>query len=433
MADATVEPRAVADTADGSVLDAGTRRFRYQAVEPISGVIRHGEMAGGSAFEVRAALRRIGLQPVLVEPIVAPQTAQWAKPLVQAWEGHLRQRRQPAVADICQSLATLLKAGVTLDDALAILTSSPTRAPAERAMTGRLRDGIRDGRPLSMAAAAEAAWFDRFDVALIAAGQQAGDLPTTLRATAAHHQRSGSISQRLFVALAYPVLLGLAGLGVVMFLGVAVLPQLATLLTQARQPVPGLTLAVMHTGQFLLWGWPVVLAVLIAVLVAIRRLIARIAIDSPWGRRVHGNPIARLQRRYRAGRLSWSLARLLGAGMTVTDALAVVADTLHDRPLRALVLEAQAAITRGEDFSAVIARSPILDPEIAQLIRVGERSGELATMLEQIADHAFRAADAAMDRVAALIGPLSIVLLAGVVGLIALACVLPLSRLGDIL
>lgn len=417
--------------ADAPIL--GGPRFRYHAIEPVSGLARHGELSSASAFEVRASLRRIGLQPIAIEPILTQAHSRWSQPLWQAWETHQRQRRQPTIADLCQSLATLLRAGVTLDESLAIIAGSPTRAPTERSLTGRLRDAIRDGHPLSLAAAAEPAWFDRFDVALIAAGQQAGDLPATLQAAATHHRRAGSIGQRLFVALAYPAVLGLAGLGVIVFLGVQVLPQLATLLTQSHQPVPGLTRFVIQLGHFLLWGWPVVVAALVGVVIAVQRLAQRIPIASRFGQQIHGNPIARLRRRYRAGRFAWSLARLLGAGMTVTDALAVVADTLHDRPLRALVIEAQAAITRGEDFSAVIARSPVLDPEVAQLIRVGERSGELGQMLEQIAEHAFLAADTAMDRVAALIGPLAIVILAGLVGVLALACVLPLSQLGDLL
>ena len=408
-------------------------RFRYQAEEPVSGIIRTGDMAGDSAFAVRAALRRIGLTPITIEPIILHPYPRWARGLGNLWDSHLRQRRQPIIADLCQSLAALLRAGVTLDEALAIVATSPTRSPAERALGNRLREAVRDGHPLSLAAERESAWFDRFDVALIAAGQQAGDLTGTLQAAAGHHLRAGAIGQRLFVALAYPAVLMVAGLVVIIFLGVRVLPQLTLLLTQAHQPVPDLTLFVMHAGQILLWGWPIALLVVIGLGVGLRAWIHRIPVTGRFGRWIHGNAFARLRRRYRAGRFAWSLARLLGAGMTVTDALGVVADTVHDRALRDLVVEARTAITRGEDFSTVIAGSPVLDPEVAHLIRVGERSGELTQMLEQVADHAFLAADAAMDRVAALIGPLAIVVLAGMIGILALACILPLSRLGDML
>jgi type IV pilus assembly protein PilC len=300
-------------------------------------------------------------------------------------------------------------------------------------MIARLRDGIRDGHPLSIAAGQAPQWFDPFDVALLDAGQQAGDLPATLRAAADHHQRAGKIGQRLFIALAYPGILAIAGIGVAMFLGNRVLPQLATLLQQAHQPVPDLTMAVISAAQILWWCWPLVTVLVAATVIGISRLLRRIPTESKLGRLVHGHSLARLRRRYRAGRFTWSLARLLSAGMTVTDALLVIAESLQDRPLRKLVIESQAAIVRGEDFSAVIARSSLLDPEVAQLIRIGERSGELVPMLEQIADHAFTAADAAMDRVAALIGPLAILMLAAIIGLLAVASILPLSRLGDML
>lgn len=409
------------------------RRFRYRASEPVTGVRRDGEMAAESAFAVRASLRRIGLRPEAVTVIDESGVPPWAVPLRDAWHAHLRRRRQSSTADLTQAVATLLHAGVTLDEALATIAGSPTRSPAERALTGRLREAVRDGRPLSDACAAEPAWFDRFDVALIAAGQRAGDLPATLRASAAHHQRSGSIGQRLFVALAYPGVLTLAGFGVLVFMGEKILPQLTALLQQSHQPVPPLTTLVMDIGRSAVWWWPLLIILPLGATLGLRWLAERTPAAGRLGQLVHGNPLARLRRRYRAGRFAWALARLLGAGMTVTEALAVVADTLHDRALRRLVTDALAAITRGEDFSASVARSTLLDPEVAYLIRVGERSGELPSMLEQVAEHSFQSADTALDRVTALLGPLAIVILAGLIGAVVLACVLPLSHLGDAL
>ena len=422
-----------ASAAVSAATDAAMPRFRYHARESVTGQRRSGEMAAESAYAVRAALRRIGLQAEEVIPLLEQPMPVWAEPLVTAWHAHLRRRRQAATADLCDAIATLLTAGVTLDEALASISSSITRTPGERSLASRLREVIRNGQPFSDACAAEPSWFDRFDVALFSAGQRAGDLAATLLAAAQHHQRSGSIGQRLFVALAYPAILLLAGIGVVEFMSFKILPQLSTLLLQAHQTVPPLTRLFIEGGHVLALWWPLLLGGIGFSIWGIGRIIERIPPTGKFGLLVHGNLLSRLRRRYRAARFAWSLARLLGAGMTITEALAVVAQTLHDRPLRRLVNECLAAITTGQDFSTVLARSPLLDPEVAQLIQIGERSGELVRMLEHVAERSFRSADRTLERLTALIGPLAIVFLAIIIGTVVLACILPISHLGDVL
>jgi type II secretory pathway component PulF len=112
--------------------------------------------------------------------------------------------------------------------------------------------------------------------------------------------------------------------------------------------------------------------------------------------------------------------------------LVIVADTINDRAVRALILQAVEAIRRGEDLSTVIAGSRLLDPEFAQLLHLGERSGELTEMLERIAERYQRSADRAGDRLAAVLGPAAIIILAALIGTLVMAAVLPLMQLGDL-
>ncbi len=409
-----------------------TPRFRYRATERATGQSHSGEMAAESAYDVRAGLRRIGLEVDFMEPVDDGGTRGWWAPVAAAWESRQRHRRRLAKADLCDGIATLIQAGLPLEQAVTSLAASPTRSADERFLLHSIRDQLREGRPLSAACAGFPGWFDRFDVALLEAGQQAGDLLGTLLGLSQHHQRAGAIGQRIFVALAYPAVLLTAGVAALITVSFTTLPQLTALITQAKHQPPWLTMQVMGLGQGLVHWWPLVLLALAGLLLGGRWLLARIEPASLLGRWWFGNALARARSRIRVATLAETLAQLRKAGLPLTDALAVAAETVSERALSALITQSIAAVRQGEDLSAVMGRSHLLDPEFAQLLQLGERSGELTAMLERIAERYRRASDRTTERLSALLGPLAIVLLASLIGVLVIACALPLMQLGDL-
>lgn len=408
--------------------------FRYRALESATGRLRTGEQDGESAYAVRASLRRIGLEVQSLEDVTprAGSRSRWLQPLIAARDARRRRQRRMVKADLCDGLATLILAGVPIEQAVASLASSSARPAAEQRLLRALRDRLREGTPFATACEDHPAWFDRFDIALLDAGQRAGELAATLQNLSQHHHRAGAFGQKLFVALAYPAVLVMAGLAALVFMSFQTLPQLVTMITQARHQPPGLTTAVIALGQGLAYWWPLVFALSIAVVIAVRALLARVLPESRVGQFLHGNPMARMVGRLRVAHLAAALARLRRAGTPLAEALVVVADTISDRAVRALILQSVEAIRRGEDFSSVIAKSRLLDPEFAQLLQLGERSGELTDMLERIAERYQRSADRAGDRLAAILGPAAIVILAALIGTLVMAAVLPLMQLGDL-
>jgi len=416
-----------------SISPDGERLFRYRAVEAATGRRHAGERRGASAYEVRASLRRIGLEVDHVEEVGGTTASHgWWSAIQHTLHARACRRRRAAKADLCDGLATLLQAGVPLEQAVTTLAATSSRPPAERRLLETLRDRLRAGISFASAIAEHPDWFERFDVALLEAGQQAGDLVATLLSLSQYHQRAGALSQKILVALAYPAVLVIAGIGAVEFMSFQTLPPLIDMIVQARREPPALTVAVMTIGQGLAIWWPVVVAVILAAVIGIRRAVARLSVDSRLGRLVHGNVLARLRGRVRVAHLAMSLARLRRAGMPLADALVVVSDTVEDRALRKLLTEAVMALRNGQDLSAVLAPSPLLDPEFAQLLHLGERSGELTVMLERIAERYQRAADRVGERLGAVLSPLAIIILACLIGVVVMASVLPLMQLGDL-
>jgi general secretion pathway protein F len=142
------------------------RLFRYRAVEIATGRQRVGEQRGGSAYDVRANLRRVGLEvEQLDEVAIASGGGLWA-PLRLALQARRRRQRRMAKADLCDGLATLLQAGVPLEQALAALAATAARPEAERRLLEALRDRLRAGTPLAPPAAGPPARFESLELAL---------------------------------------------------------------------------------------------------------------------------------------------------------------------------------------------------------------------------------------------------------------------------
>lgn len=413
--------------------DIQGRLFRYRAVESATGRLHAGEQRGGSAYDVRASLRRIGLEAEHVEAVIdRSQELGWRAAIRRAMDARACRRRRVAKADLCDGVATLLQAGVPLEQAISSLAATGARPVAERRLLESLRDRLRSGISFAAAVGEHPDWFERFDIALLEAGQQAGDLINTLLSLSLYHQRAGALSQKLLVALAYPVVLLIAGIGAVEFMSFQTLPPLVDMIVQARREPPWLTTTVMSLGQGIAFWWPVVLVAVIALVLGVRRLMDRVPVDSRIGQFIHGNVLARMRSRVRVAHLAMSLARLRRAGMPLADALVVVSDTVDDRGLRQLLTEAVEALRRGQDLSSVLGASPLLDPEFAQLLHLGERSGELTEMLERIAERYQRAADRVGERLGAILSPVAIILLACMIGAVVMASVLPLMQLGEL-
>jgi general secretion pathway protein F len=413
--------------------DTSPAQYRFKAIDLATGQQRRGEMSGESAYAVRANLRRIGLE---VEELVATRTAaEEGQPgaLRRLLHARTRNGNRLAKAELCDALATMLQVGITLEQGLGSLAESRHKRAVERRLAIDLRDRIRDGDAFSAACRRHPQWFDRLDIALIEAGEHAGELTSTLADLASQHQRASALADKLLVALAYPAMLLLVGLAALEIMSQSTLPRLIDMLTQARRPIPWLTEALVATGQGLAHWWPVAIAAGVAVAVAGRWAVGRLP-DTGWlASALASNPLTRSRNHARVAHLAAALARLRKAGIGMGEAVIIAAETTDDRVLRKLLADASAILKRGGDLSEAFESNHILDAEFVQFLRLGERSGELTSILERIAERSRRAAERTNERLAAISGPLAIMVLALLIGILVVACALPIAQLGDLI
>lgn len=409
--------------------------FKYTARNRENGELIHGEQSAESAYAVRSQLRHINLD---VESIKAVQRRQHQQ---HGWLGHVRRivdarKRQGRInqrADLYDALATMLRAGMPLEQALHKLSSGETRRGKERSMLLHLRDRIREGLSLSDACAMHPDWFDPIDVAMIGAGQDAGELAPILSSLSVFLQESGNLQHQLFAALIYPLLLFCAALGVSLFLAVYTLPQLMQMLEGAQLQIPTLTQIVATVGQSLWHYWWAYIPGLFIVLTSVYIVGKRIPRASRLGAFINGNVIIKTIHRNRIAQVASTLARLQRSGIPLADALDTVSQSAPSEAIKALLHNAAEAIRSGEDFSQAMNKSQLLDEEFAQLLQLGEESGELPNMLEQIAERYRRAAERSTKTLSALLEPVAVLSLAILIGCIAMAAVLPLIEMTKIL
>lgn len=428
--------------------------WRYTAIAS-GGAKRRGELTGESAAEVRASLRRIGLQVIELSPlrgtgrqigVVSHQRAltSFAAATGHRWHQHLLTRRRPQRAELFDGLATMLESGLPLLEAVeTLLESNRSRASrvtrrflrdvssGERAMLVRLREGLRGGSSLHQAIDNQPSWFDGTEVAMVRAAQHAGNLAPVLRRLARQHERSGELGQKVASALAYPSVIAVVGLGVAIFLSVKTLPDLSRILEGAGLQVPTLTERVMNVGQFIARWWPMILtgaalsfgALCFVPAVCSRRAQSRCAPDLT----------PRVLRRIAVAGFSLRFSELLKSGIPVVEALRVLAPTVSSRVLRSKLMDAAERVERGDELCAALGDQRWFDREYTRLLEIGQASGELDVLLERVGRRYERTARRLIDRLASLLEPCVILALAVLIGIVVMAAILPLTRLQEVL
>lgn len=426
--------------------------WRYTAIDrsaPRSGV-RNGEIAGDDAAQARAALRRVGLQVIdLREERRRPAPAADRNPsgseapegpgamFRSAYARWQRGRRRHERAEICDGLATLMGSGIPLLEAVdALAAGDRTLRSPQRRMLVELREQLRAGESIGQAVRAHPAWFDHAEMAMIEAGQHGGTLPQVLNDLAERHEHGVQLGQRLASALAYPMVVAMVGLGVVVFLSVKTLPDLTRILVDADLPVPRLTTAVMGVGRAMVRWWPALVVALVAAPAA--AVLARWAIArfgwttrTRWTRRL----LPAVVRRLALASVCLRLSDLLRSGIPVVEGLRVVAPSVGGLAggLRRVLVTAADRVEQGAELSAALDDPFWFDAEFQRLVEVGEAGGDLAPLLERIGHRYERQGRRLIDRLAALLEPAVILVLAVLVGVVVMSAILPLVKLQEII
>lgn len=396
-------------------------RFEYTAINAGRKTER-GTVTAENAFSARKHLRSRGLHPTDVRQ-VRMETAK------RSLGDFLRRGSRKAVANFTKELSTMLNAGIKLTDALGVLTQQIGDAQLRAAIT-EVRDKVVTGESFADAMAEYEQFFDLVYISMVRVGEVTGTLGESLATIAAFMEKRQHLETKMTTVMIYPVFLTFVCLIVVVVLMVWVIPKITDQLLKTGQQLPWLTTSLMKLSALLTSWW--VLAVIggiVALIVLYKRLVRTDKGAVLRDRLVLSLPgFGPLLKQRILQRFTSTLATLMGSGLSMAESLRVVSQVTGNRIMADAVKRSRERILSGSDIATPLRDSGVIDPSIAHMITVGEKSGELEQMLKMISDNLEAASDLVIERLSAIVEPVIIIFMAFVVGIIVFATFIPLFQ-----
>ena len=340
-------------------------------------------------------------------------------------------RRVPALdlALFTRQLATLIGAGVPLVESLSALTEQIENERLKK-VTGRVRASVNQGAALADALAEHPHVFSSLYQGMVHAGESSGALEVVLQRLADYIEGQMELRNQVTNAMIYPVLMiGLSAI-VTGILLVKVIPTITGLLRDLNQPLPPTTVIVISVSEFLRHWWVVILTTAAGLGFLLNRVIQTERGRFAWDRlRLRLPLVGRVVRHVAIARFARTLSTLLSGGLRVVEGLEIAKTVAANVVIARAIENAQEAITRGATVAGPLRQSGEFPAMVTHMIAVGEASGELDTMLAKVASTYDELVTNNLNRLTALMGPLLLILVAGVVVLIIMSTLLPLLNL----
>ncbi len=400
--------------------------YRYEALAP-DGKVRKGVLESDSPRQARARLREQGMLPVEVAPIAGDE-ASGARGFA------LRRGRlsAAALATLTRQLATLLAAGLTVEQALnAVIEQSETET--ERQLLAAVRGDVLGGQSLAWSLAHHPVAFPEVYLTLVDAGERSGRLADVLARLAEYTEEREQLRGKVLLAFVYPALVTIVAVAVVTGLLVYVVPQVVQVFQNTNQALPLLTRALIGLSDFLRGYGGFVVIALAAAAIGARAALAVPAVRERWQRRLLRMPVVGpLHRDLNSARLAATLAILVGSRVPLLTALRAGAGAVSSLPMRRALDEAAARVQEGSGLARALGASKLFPPLLVHMIASGEASGRLGELLERAAVQQARSLERRIAAFVALLEPLLILAMGGMVLVIVLAILLPIFELNQI-
>ena len=402
--------------------------FDYVGVDP-QGKRRKGVIDADNLRHARSLLRERQLVPISVNNASEKPAAQQAgisfsffKPKLSAQD----------LALITRQIATLVQAGLTLDDSLRSVAQQSEKATVKRLLTA-VRSKVVEGYTLAQSLAEFPQAFPSLYRATVAAGERAGHLDLVLNRLADYTESRYETRRKVQGALIYPAILTVLSLLIVVGLLTYVVPDIVKVFDNQGQALPMITQLLIATSDFLRESLGTLVLIGIALSYFVYRLLQKPAMRYRWHAFMLRLPVAgKLVRDSQASRFVSTLAILTRSGVPLVDALRIAAEVVDNLPMREAVSSAADRVTEGGRLAPAIDQSKLFPPMMTNMIASGEASGELDEMLMRTGQMQERALTGSISTLVGLFEPMMLLMMAGVVLVIVLAIMLPIVQMNNL-
>jgi len=382
--------------------------FQYRALTQ-GGEIVSGSIAAATAAEVTRQIEYLGLVPI---ETIAEKSATISRMTV----AFLSRPRAEDVTVFTRDLALLLRAGARLHDALELL-SDDTDVGRLRPTMAQIKAAVLAGESFAEAISRHPGLFSPMYVALVRVGEASGTLDHILELLANERARTGALRRKLLDALQYPAFVLAAACCVLIFFLLFVLPQFSAVLRDFNAKLDPIVSVFLDLSDALRAHTTEIGAgsalLLIGLWLALRRASMRAALVGQLSRPPFVRTIFNF---YRSGLFCRNLGILLGSGVNLTATLRILIDIMSTTGGSATWMATADRVRHGGKLSEALAATSILPPMAVRMLRLGEETGQLATLAGRVADFYEAKLQRSLDRIVGIAGPAAIIVISIVVG-----------------
>jgi type II secretory pathway component PulF len=395
-------------------------RYNYTAVAADGKKVK-GAITAESPYAARKQLRVRSVHPTSITEVGSGSEGKAALFSIFSRGG------KGQIIDFTKQMTTLLNSGIKLTEALSVLTLQASDVRFKNAITD-IRDRVVSGESFTDALNDYSDYFDVIYVSMVRVGEVTGTLGQSLSTISKFMEKRQRVESKVMTAMIYPMVLILFCITAIIVLTTFVIPKIAEQIARTGQKLPWITRQLMNVSYILTSWWLfVVIAVVFGIVWGLKRFLKTRRGALLRDRLLLSLPLfGPLIKQRVVSRFASTLSTLLGSGLAMAESLRVVAEVTGNSLMRGAVQQARERILAGADIATPLRDSGVIDPAIAHMVAVGEKSGELEKMLKDISENLEASTDIVIERLSAAVEPLIIIVMAAIIGLIAYATILPI-------
>jgi type IV pilus assembly protein PilC len=394
--------------------------FKYRG-KNIKGETLKGKLEAGSEKEAILLLRRQNIYPIEIK-----------KESIANKEISFSIFQKVKIKDLavfCRQFHAILDAGISVLESLDILRNQTENKKLRDAIDD-IYEEVQKGKSLSSAMANYKSIFPEILINMIETGEVSGQLDVVLERMAVHFEKENKINQKIQGAMVYPAIISIVALLVVWFLMTFVLPNFVDMFKGFGITLPLPTRILLGTGKWLKNYWYILFAIIVALIYIFRKYsntekgryrIDKLKLKLPVIGKVSGKIVT--------SRFARTLSTLLASGISIIEAMEIVIRIIGNSVISEGIHKSMDNIKKGLGIAEPLKELGIFPPMLISMIRIGEESGSLDSMLAKTADFYDEEVESAVAKMTTLIEPLIIVILAFVVGAIVVSIVLPMFEM----
>lgn len=398
--------------------------FEYRVLDK-NGKEAKGIIDASSVEEAREKLREQSLFPIDVTTVTPASSGRYFF--------SFRRISNEDIALFTHQLASLLKGGLSLLASLNAIAEQMGSHPLRKVVFG-LAESVKEGKSFGEALSFFSRNFSSIYINMVKSGEETGSLSDILFRISTLIRESISLRNKIRNALIYPMVVGMVGLGVLTFLLIVVVPTLSSIFEQMNRTLPVITLSLIRFSTFLKDYWIIILCgigVIIAAFLWLLRIkkarekIDRLKLKLPiLGEIIRKSLVANFAR---------TLSTLRKGGVTIITSLELAKDAIRNEIVSIAINQAKEDISKGDSMSKALRKSGVFPPLFLHMVEVGEKSGNLEQMLDDISTNYEEEVTMALNRFTTLLEPLVIIAVGLIVGIIAVSILLPIFEMNQMI